>query len=113
MSSEIGVVQKLKKSKFAKNFKPRFCVLRDGHILVYDKASDAKPKEVIDLSTCSVKETSTEKNSFKVWGPCKEHEFNVESREAMIKWMDTITVGLGRVGKGREGKGRVGQGREQ
>jgi len=71
-------------------FKPKFCVLRDGSLIVYDKATDKKPKEIIDLVGCQVKETSTDKFSFKVWGIMKDHEFNAENEGSKTKWMDKI-----------------------
>lgn len=84
-----GKLQKKKQGLLGSGFKQRFCVLRDGVLIIYDKNSDKKPKEILDLVGYEIRETSADKFSFKLTGMCKsDHEFSADSVDEYRKWLD-------------------------
>lgn len=84
-----GFLNKKGKNVF-KEFKRRWCVLREDFMYYYLNEGDTTPLGVINLLLCTVKPMEQKGHYFEVILPSRSYYFQADSGETMYQWINAI-----------------------
>jgi hypothetical protein len=84
-----GYLNKKGKNVF-KEFKRRWCILREDFMYYYLNEGDSNPLGVINLLLCTVKPMEQKGHYFEVILPTRSYYFQADSGEIMYQWINAI-----------------------